>query len=253
MNLAPSRILRWQGAVKLNKYQQVELNDMVNQLASRAGLSNPPELYMVKNKVPNAFALGTKEKPVIGISIGLVSLLNQRELQGVLAHEISHIKNNDLFVKGLALSFGNLTNTLSTIGKFLLLLALPLYLMGIVSIPLFALILLLFSPVLNILLQLGLSRSMEFLADYDAGTITGDPMGLGLALLKLESLSKPWWRTLNHMTYKSSNWLSSHPETGKRIERLHEMAEQFPNYDPQSILNRRIPSLINGESPYSMS
>jgi len=253
MNLAPSRMLRLQGAVKLNNSQNPELYEKVNQLASRAGLSNAPNLYIVKSKVPNAFALGTKEKPVIGISLGLVSMLNQRELQGVLAHEISHIKNNDLFVKGLALSFGNLTNTLSTIGKILLLFALPMYLMGMISIPIIPLLLLIFSPALNILLQLGLSRSMEFLADYDAATITHDPIGLALALLKLDALSSPWWRSLNPVMYKSVDWLSSHPDTKKRIVKLHEMAEQFHMDDPEKSQNLTIPSFFFGKNPYSLT
>lgn len=253
MNFAPTRLLRFRGAVRLNPYQYPDLYNEVNHLTSRAGLSKTPELYLVKSKVPNAFALGTRRKPVIGISVGLVSMLSQRELQGVLAHEMSHIRNNDLFVKGLALSFGNLTNTLSTIGKLLLFLALPFYLMGMVTFPIFALLILVFSPVLNILLQLGLSRSMEFLADHDAAIITGDPIGLALALLRIDAMSKPWWRTLNPLNYKSSDWLSSHPDTAKRIEKLQSMAKQYPADIDHGWSSHQyaLPSIFPGGRPYS--
>lgn len=250
INLAPSRILKWQGATKLDMFYYSELYDTIHQLASRAGLSRAPDLYIVKSKVPNAFALGTKEKPVIGFSQGLVSLLSQRELQGVMAHEISHIKNNDLFIKGLALSFGNLTNTLSTIGKILLFLSLPFYLMGVEFISILALLLLVLSPMLNILLQLGLSRSMELLADYDAASLTGDPLGLASALNRIETISRPWWKILSPGMYTSSDWLSSHPETRKRIEKLRTVAEQYPAKESVKIHNRKIPSMFLTRKPF---
>ena len=218
-------------------------------MAAKAHLPKSPNLYMIRSKIPNAFALGTKDKPLIGISQGLLSMLNDRELQGVLAHEISHIKNNDLFVKGLALSFGNLTNTLSTIGKFLLFLALPLYLMGIESISFIAILVLIFSPLLNIILQLGLSRSMEYLADHDAATITGDPMGLALALQRIESLSKPWWNSVNPVAYQSSDWLSSHPNTEKRIERLRDMTTQSSYHYPGNAYEHTQPGELFGGKP----
>ena len=129
-NIAPAKILKWQGAAKMDRYYYSELYHMVNDLALKAGLHYSPDIYMVKSTVPNAFALGTKNSPIIGMTTGLVSTLNQRELKGVIAHEISHIKNNDLFIKGIAMSFGNLTNTLSMIGKFLLIFSLPLYVFG---------------------------------------------------------------------------------------------------------------------------
>ncbi len=228
LNMAPQQILRWQRAQKLDRYYQSELYQLVNHLARRAGLRYSPDVYLVHNRVPNAFALGSKEQPIIGITSGLVNALNERELSGVLAHEISHIKNNDLFFKGLATSFGNLTHTLSWVGRLLLLFAIPMLLMGIETISLWAIILLIFSPLLNVLLQMGLSRSMEYLADHDAAMITGDPMGLASALHRIENIGRPWWAQFwkPALSQASNEWLRSHPETDKRIARLRLLAGQ---------------------------
>ncbi|MDW3191083.1 MAG: zinc metalloprotease HtpX [Cytophagales bacterium] len=226
LNMSPERILRWQKARKLDRYYQVKLYQLVNALARRAGLQYSPDIYLVPNQVPNAFALGSKERPVIGITSGLVNVLNERELSGVLAHEISHIKNNDLLIKGLASSFGNLTNTLSWIGRILLLFTIPMMLLGIETLSLGAILLLVFSPALNILLQLGLSRSMEYLADHDAAMITQDPMGLASALHQIENLSTSWWTRFwkPAVTHSSDEWLRSHPDTQKRISKLRSLA-----------------------------
>ncbi len=228
LNMAPQQILKWQGARKLDRYYYSELYETVNALARRAGLTYSPELYIVRNQVPNAFALGSKDRPIIGMTTGLISMLGERELQGVLAHEISHIKNNDLFIKGLALSFGNLTNTLSFVGRIMLLFTLPLLLMGIETISFMAVLALIFSPTLNVLLQLGLSRTMEFVADHDAAEITRDPLGLASALQRIDMRGRRWWQSLNPVNYRSSDWLKSHPDTNKRIERLKQLAREYP-------------------------
>ena len=250
INVAPSKLLKWRGARKLDRYYNADLYELVNRLAKNAGLSYSPDIYYINSNVPNAFALGTKEEPVVGITRGLVSLLNQRELKGVIAHEISHIKNNDLFIKGLALGFGNLTNTLSTIGKILLILMFPLYLFGVETISLFAVAILIFSPILNILLQLGISRSMEFLADYDASVITGDPMGLASALNRIDSLNRPWWSVFSPIRSNSSDWLRSHPKTSDRIEKLRAMVPQQVYQDSGMIGDIRFPSFVYRRSPH---
>ncbi len=247
MQMAPQQILRWQRAKRLDRFYHADLYQLINRLAHRAGLIYSPEIYLVGSRVPNAFAVGTKEKPVIGMTTGLVNMLSERELSGVLAHEISHIKNNDLLVKGLALSFGNLTNTLSWVGRLLLLFALPMFLLGSETISLGAILLLILSPGLNALLQLGLSRSMEYLADHDAALITKDPLGLASALQRIDRLSRPWWRAWNPVASQAStDWLRSHPKTEKRIERLRTLAaddrsmnQNHQYIDPREALLRR--------------
>ncbi len=247
VNLAPTRILKWQRAQKLSSYHFPDLYAIVNELASKAGIQKTPEVFLIRNNVPNAFALGSKEKPVIGISSGLVSVLDERELRGVIAHEISHISNNDLFIKGISLSFGNLTNTLSTVGKFLLLLSIPLFLMGYETFSFAAILLMVFSPGLNYLLQMGLSRSMEFVADEDAAKLTNDPMGLASALHKIERISRPWWMNWRSVSNSSSDWLRSHPNTQKRIEQLRSMVKHHQRTPVESIYQEnRVPVYQRG-------
>lgn len=245
MSRVPTQLLRWQGASKLDRYQYGQLYDMVNELARKASLTVFPDLYLLKSNQPNAFAMGTKKQPIIGLSIGLINNLSRRELQGVIAHEISHIKNNDLFVKGMARSFGNLTNTLSWVAKFLLIFAIPMFIFGM-NIPIWPLLLLAFMPTINYLLQQGLSRSMEFLADHDAADLTKDPLGLASALHKIENLSRPWWSQFNPVAYRSNDWLSSHPNTKKRIEKLKDLSAFYPIYaEPvQRPVQRRIRPLV---------
>lgn len=223
---------------------------MVDQLARKAGIHRTPQLYLVNKNTPNAFALGTKDQPVIGITSGLLHTLNERELKGVLAHEISHIKNNDLFIKGLAASFGNLTNTLSWIGRILLIISIPLYLMGSSPISLIAVVLLIFSPGINILMQLGLSRSMEYLADHDAAMLTNDPMGLASALYRIESISLPWWQRWNPLNANGNHgWLRSHPLTRNRIMKLKEMTQSYPQVD--QIARPRMQPMGYRKSPFA--
>ncbi|MEM9324265.1 MAG: zinc metalloprotease HtpX [Bacteroidota bacterium] len=224
LKIAPERVLRWQGARHMDRHRYADLYQRVNRMASRAGLRYSPELYLVQSKVPNAFALGSKDRPVIGMTWGLARMLPERELDGVLAHEISHIKNNDLQVKSLAMSFGHMTTTLSFVGRFALLLTVPMMLMGVHVFSFWAILALIFSPALNTLLQLGLSRTMEFLADQDAAELTADPLGLASALRRIDTASRPWWRSLSAVPYQSSDWLKSHPDTKKRIAQLEEMA-----------------------------
>ncbi len=244
-----TQLLRWTGARKLDRYYYNDLYQLVNNLARKAGLPISPDINMVRSNQLNAYAIGSKSKPVIGISSGLINSLNARELTGVLAHEISHIKNNDLFVKGMSLSFGNLTNTLSLIGKFMLLFSIPLLMMGI-AVPFLPLILLAFSPILNWLLQMGLSRSMEFLADHDAAEITQDPMGLASALHKIESMSRPWWYQFNPINLQRNDWLSSHPNTKKRIFKLKDMSVHYPDQEPFSRPVQRKNPVIVRMSPF---
>lgn len=216
---SPKLIMRWQSATKINTHNYPDLHNLIYTLASRAGLKVFPEIYFIPKNNINAFAIGTKSKPVLGITAGLIRLLNDRQLAGVLAHEISHIKNNDLFFKNLAHSFGNFANSLSLIGRILLIINLPLLFLGYETISWVAILLLIFTPFIIMLLQMALSRSMEYLADSDAGEITGDPHGLASALQRIDDAQRPWWH-LWQPNVKSNEWLSSHPETKKRIQKL---------------------------------
>jgi len=214
-------LLQWRGAKIITYYNYPELYQMAVELARKAKLSSVPQMFLVPQNGINAFAISSSKQPLIGITRGLISYLDRRQLFGVLAHEISHIKNKDLSLKKFAGSVGSITNNLSMLGRILLIINLPLYLMGMETLPWIAILMLILAPALNLLLQLGLSRSMEYMADVDAAELTGDPVGLASALHKIETLQKRWFWGLGYKM-PSNNWLSSHPETKLRINKLLE-------------------------------
>lgn len=201
---------------------------MVSGLAQRAGLPAPPVLYYLPSAVINAFAVGNRKHSAIALTDGLLSRLTQRELAGVLGHEISHIANGDLKVMGLADYISRLTNLFSGVGQILILLSLPLLLTEGYSVNInpLAILLLVFSPHLALLTQLGLSRVREFDADLKSASLTGDPMGLASALAKIERAQRSWLSVLlPGWGNPEPSWLRSHPATEARIERLTRYAQ----------------------------
>jgi heat shock protein HtpX len=195
-------------------------------LARRAGLPRAPELYRVPSRLPNAFAMGSPEDSAICITDGLLDLLDGRELAGVLAHEIGHIANRDLWIMGLADVMSRLVSLASWVGQFLLLLNLPLLMAGMVVVPWSVVALLIFAPTLMALVQLGLSRTREYDADRAAAELTGDPDGLIRALGKLDRLTGRFWEEvlLPGRRIPDPSLLRTHPPTESRIRRLRELA-----------------------------
>jgi heat shock protein HtpX len=140
--VSPRLVMRLYGAQPVAPQQIPALWTAIKSLTRRAELPNLPELYCVPSSMLNAFAVGAREQAAIAVSDGLLRRLDLRELVGVLAHEISRIRNNDLWVMGLADMFNRATNMLSLMGQFLLLLNLPLTLFANAAIDWFAILLL---------------------------------------------------------------------------------------------------------------
>ncbi len=219
---SPRLILKWYGARPIAEFEAPDLYEMVQTLSARAGLPAVPQLYYIPTKVMNAFTVGHRHNAVIGITDGLLNGLNYRELAGVLAHEISHIRNNDIRVMAIADMMSRFTGIFATVGQFLLFLNLPLLLSGEVMIPWPVILLLMGAPLVSDLLQLALSRTREFDADLDAARITGDPAGLASALQKLElQQGSIWGRVLlPGRRVPDPSILRTHPHTEARIQRL---------------------------------
>jgi len=205
---------------------------IVQRLALRAELPSIPALYYVPSSVINAFAVGNRKRSAIALTDGLLQQLNQRELIGVLGHEIAHIAHDDLKVMGLADFVSRLTNVFSGAGQLLLLVSLPLlFLEGYtVQVNPVALMLLIFSPHLAMLAQLGLSRVREYDADLKSAMLTGDPMGLAYALARIERVQRGWLSILlPGWGNPEPSWLRSHPSTDERIKRLKQYAADRPS------------------------
>ncbi|HCY84512.1 MAG TPA: peptidase M48 [Desulfobacteraceae bacterium] len=204
-----------------------ELYRIVETLSRRAGLEKMPTLYLTPSRKLNAFAVGSSEDSAVGITHGLVSALNTREMAGILSHEITHIKNRDMQVMALSAVFGRITNFLSVTGQILLLVSLPFALMGQVTYSLFPLMVLIFAPMMSMLLYLALSRTREFEADKGAADLLNDPHALASALSKVEQYNtRTWQRMFFPVAVKPDQTplLQSHPPTKERIKRLLAMA-----------------------------
>ncbi len=224
-------MLRLYGARVLQPREAPQLYAVVRELARRAALPRPPAVAYVPSPMVNAFATGTGPHAVVAVTDGLLRTLDARELVAVLAHEVSHIRNNDLWVMALADMMTRLTNMLSFVGQMALVLSLPLVLVGAAQVNWWVYVVLIFAPTVSVLAQLGLSRTREFHADLNAVALTGDPEGLARALEKLERANAPWWERvlLPGRKIPEPSYLRTHPTTEERIRRLRELAGRVPH------------------------
>ena len=217
--------------------QAPELYEMVASLSARAGIPMP-KVFIVPTKSPNAFATGRDpEHSALAVTQGIVELLSREELEGVLAHELTHIRNRDTLTQAVA---GTLAGAITFLGRLLSFGALY----GPVtrddrrgSNPMGLLFLLILAPVAAGLIQLAVSRTREFAADLGSAEITGKPLALANALEKLEEIGhqipmngNPAMSPLLIVNPLSTQGLQSlfrtHPATEERIRRLQELARQ---------------------------
>lgn len=226
--LSPRAVLRMQRARLIHPQEAPKLYQVLEQLAQKARLTVLPRLYFIPSTNLNAFAVGSRKQPAIGLSAGLLNYLSLRELQGVLAHEMSHIKSKDTQVMLLAQGMTRMTRTFSWLGQVLLILNLPLLLMGSVTVSWWAIFILIAAPGLSWMMQMALSRTREFAADLEAAKLSGDPQGLALALQKLENTrGNLWSRFLRPQNVGNIPVIfRTHPLTQERIQRLMDLVDR---------------------------
>jgi heat shock protein HtpX len=216
--LSPTVVLKLYKARQLETGELPELQKIIRELTAGAGLPAVPTLYYVPSKMLNAFAVGKAGDSAIAVTDGLLRAMNLRQLAGILAHEVSHIRSGDLKVMGLADVLNRITGFMSTMG----LLGVPLMFGTGWNIPVIGLLLLIFAPTIGGLLQLALSRAREYDADLDGVSLTGDPEGLASALALLERKQGAVWEglVLPGSRLPEPSLLRSHPKTADRIARL---------------------------------
>jgi len=198
-----------------------QLHRIVGILGERAGLHSAPTPYYVPSVVPNCFCVGRGDETAIAVTDGLLRRLTLRELTGVLAHEVGHLRAGDVTVMGLSDAVSRFCQGLALIGAISIPLALPSALDGDPRFLSVAAVLVAL-PVVVALLQLALSRSREFDADLTAARLTGDPEGLACALEVLElSTGRIWERILVGRGHPLDPiLLRTHPSTEDRARRL---------------------------------
>lgn len=222
-------IMKAYGAKRLYPNAIPQIHEITLALSRNAKLKKIPVLYYLPSRSLNAFAAGTKNNSAIAVTSGLLNTLNATEMAGIIGHEITHIKNNDIQVMWIANLFSRLTGYASLLGQILIILFLPALLISDIRIPYLPLLLLIFSPSLSFLLNLALSRTREFEADLGSAVLTGNPEFLASALNKLISYKKNPWADffIPSPMKRQADFLSTHPPTKERIRRLLSLSSDY--------------------------
>jgi heat shock protein HtpX len=228
--------IRAAGAVPVSEAEFPQLHQIVRGLAAKADMPMP-RLYVSPSPQPNAFATGRNPThAAVVVTQGILPILDRRELEGVLAHELSHVRNRDILISSVAATIGAVITWVAQLAFFF----------GggddeDGGNPIAALLMLLLAPIAATITQLAISRSREFGADSTGARITADPLALASALRKIETYSRgtpP--ATTNPSTahlfisnpFKGgagvTRLFSTHPSTAERVERLERMAASVP-------------------------
>jgi len=220
------------GARPLRREEVPQLYEMVDRLRQRAGLPMP-RLYLIESDQPNAFATGRNPaNSAVAVTRGLLALMNREELEGVIAHELAHIKNRDILVATLAASVAGAISMLANMAQWRMIFGgysddEDSGAAGVIG----ALLTIILAPLAAMLIQLAISRTREFSADATGAQIAGSPRGLAQALRKLEEAARIRPMAVNPGTAhlfivnplsgaSLAHLFSTHPPIQERIRRL---------------------------------
>ena len=215
-------------AKPISESEAPRLYQIVRELCTRAGLPMP-RIYMIPVDQPNAFATGRNPKhAAVAVTRGIMQLLSEDELRGVLGHELTHVKNYDILITSVAATIGA---AITYLGYMLLWFGddnnSPLGLIG-------SLAMVLLAPLAATIIQLSISRQREFAADAGGAELTGNPESLASALLRLEEGAKAMPMQVNQAAEPLyivkpfsgggfANLFSTHPPIDERVRRLRQM------------------------------
>lgn len=225
--ISPQTLLSMNGAKYLSYAQAPEIHNIVQWLAEQAELTKTPELYYIPRNILIAYSVGKQPNTAIAISNGLLEILNKKELIAVIAHEISHIKHNDILVMQATQIIHFVTIMFSLFAYLSVMIYIPVLLVTEQPVPWLLMLILLIAPNISVMIQLAISRLREFDADLEAVKITNDPLSLASALQKLENYHQSWLQRvmLPHRRLHIPKLLNTHPSPKERINRLIKMAE----------------------------
>ncbi|HEV2707782.1 MAG TPA: zinc metalloprotease HtpX [Pyrinomonadaceae bacterium] len=226
------------GAREVSYAEAPQLHDMVARLAQRFGLPKP-RVAVVESDAPNAFATGRNARHgLVAVTTGLLRILDRRELEAVLSHELGHIRNRDVLVSTVAATLAGAITMVAQLGQFAMLFGGAQgdeeddggSLLG-------GLLMIFLAPIAAMIIQFAISRSREHGADRAGADVGGDPEALASALEKLDAYSRhvplPVNPAVSHLFivqpltgFSVQNLFSTHPPTAERVARLREMARQ---------------------------
>jgi Zn-dependent protease with chaperone function len=227
-------------ALSMNRAREVstseayDLHVLVDGLAARAELPKP-RVYVIDESTPNAFATGRDpEHAAVAVTTGLLRVLDRHELEGVIAHELAHIKNRDILIASIAAVMAGAISYLATMAQWAMLFGGGRSDEEGGSNPLVLLVTVLVAPLAALLIQMAISRSREYMADATGAAICGRPKSLAGALDKLANYNAQRPMNVNPASAQMyivnplrgggvANLFSTHPPMNERISRLLSM------------------------------
>jgi heat shock protein HtpX len=228
-------VLAMYGAKPLPEGEAPVVHRIVRNLATRAGIPMP-KLYLLPSAAPNAFATGrSPQHAAVAVTDGILRIMDEKELEGVLAHELSHVLNRDILISTVAATIGGAISMLANMAQW-----------GLIfggsrddedgrgTNPIALILTIILAPLAALLIQMAVSRSREYQADASGARLTRNPLGLASALGKLDQASRvvpmnanPATAHLfivNPLTGRSlMNLFMTHPPIQERIARLRSM------------------------------
>ncbi len=223
------------GAKIIDEKENTRIFSIVRNVATRAGIPMP-KIALINTDIPNAFATGrNKNHAVVAVTTGLLNMLNDDEIEGVIGHEVSHIKNRDILIMTVVATIVGALTFLSRV-----------YMLNAIfggngknrENDIIALFITMLAALGALLLQLAISRQREYKADYSGARITGKPLALASALRKIENYVRRKPLTKGNPStsslfivnpFRSGSLIhlfSTHPPTEERIKRLEDMARK---------------------------
>jgi heat shock protein HtpX len=227
-------VLKMYNAQEVDASSAPQFYSMVQELAQRAGLPMP-RVYLIQEDAPNAFATGRNpEHAAVAATTGILRTLNERELRGVMAHELAHVKHRDILISTISATMAGAISMLANFAMFFG----GRDENGRPANPIAGLLVALLAPLAASLIQMAISRAREFEADRGGAEISGEPRALASALQKIHDAARviPLGATERHPETAQmmianplsggglSGLFSTHPSVEERIERLLAMA-----------------------------
>jgi len=227
-------VLRMYNAQEVDEQSAPRFYGMIRELSRNAGLPMP-KVYIIDEAQPNAFATGRNpEHAAVAATTGIMNMLSERELRGVMAHELAHVLHRDTLISTIS---ATVAGAISSIAQFGMLFSGGDRERGVH--PIVAILIMILAPIAAMLIQMAISRSREFEADRGGAQISGDPQALASALQKIHNYAHQipmdtaqqhpetaQMMIINPLSAEGVQGLfSTHPATEERVARLMEMAQ----------------------------